>query len=71
MSEAKEMSGHVLHDDELEASDRRWAQPPKPTSPEVTAAYQEIAAGGEKFSEPSGTVAQARRDGEYIPPEED
>lgn len=48
---------------------RRWAQPPKPTSPEVTDAYLEISKG-EAFSEPSGTVAEARRGGEVIPEEE-
>ncbi len=74
MTESKiqtDMQAKVLHEDEIEASDRRWAQPPKPTSPEMTAAYAEVAAGGEKYSEPSGTVAEARRRGEFIPEEEE
>jgi hypothetical protein len=56
--------------DQSEADEgRRWASPPKPTSPEVAAAYLEISQG-EAFSEPSGTVAEARRGGEVIPEEE-
>lgn len=69
--EAKGMQAKVLHEDEIEASDRRWVQPPKPTSPENAAAYREVAAGGEVYSEPSGTVAEARRRGEIIPDDED
>jgi hypothetical protein len=69
--EAKGMQAKVLHADEIEASDRRWVQPPKPTSPENTAAYGEVALGGERYSEPSGTVAEARRRGETIPDDED
>jgi hypothetical protein len=51
--------------------DRRWHVPPKPTSPEVTAAYMEISSKGESAAEPSGTVAAARRRGEVIPEEEE
>ena len=49
---------------------RRWAQPPKPTTPEGTAAYLDISKG-EAFAEPAGTVAEARRRGETIPAEEE
>jgi len=59
----------VAIDESGEDEGRRWAQPPKPTSPEVTAAYLDISKG-EAFSEPSGTVAEARRAGEVIPEEE-
>ncbi|MGH2721680.1 MAG: hypothetical protein ACRDJO_08760 [Actinomycetota bacterium] len=69
--QSKGLEAKVLHADEIEASDRRWAQPPKPTSPENAAAYLEVAAGGEVYAEPSGTLAEARRRGEVIPDDED
>jgi hypothetical protein len=40
-----------------------------PTTPEATESLLEVAEGGEAFTEPSGTAAEARREGATLPTE--